>query len=67
MKTDKTICNPSRSKRNPSFNSIWKTSVSKNFGMCPLSFDNNTFCESLLLKFCLVMFHSSWATDVDIT
>ena len=33
-----------------------KASVSKNLRMCPFSFTNEGFCESLLLKLCLVMF-----------
>ena len=41
-----------------------KASVSKNVGMYPLSFTNKAFCESLLLKLCLVMFYPLSKPDV---
>ena len=44
-----------------------KTSVSKNLGTSPLSFNNKAFCESLLLKLCLIVFYPLSTTDVYIT
>ena len=44
-----------------------KPSVSNTLGMCSLSFDSKEFCESLLLKFRLVMFHHLWTMDAHLT
>ena len=44
-----------------------KASASKNLGMCRLSFTNERFCESLLLKLCLLMFCPLSKPDVHIT
>ena len=44
-----------------------KASASKNLGMCRLSFTNERFCESLLLKLCLLIFCPLSKPDVHIT